>query len=112
MSDILADECNFLMRACGCDQSRSCQRCKGLGEYRVPKSSIPTDGPEPPGRVDVQVLAQEPDAIRKIVDEKVKSYLAKYGFTYTVTRFAWDGGQVSGMIDLVPIPPQRDGEEK
>lgn len=104
-TDALAIEADFVLRACGCDQSRACPRCKGIGEYRVSKSDIPKDHPEPPGRIDLRVLEANPDAIRVIVDERVKAYLARYGFTYTITGFAWDQGRASGQIDLVPVPP-------
>ena len=56
------------------------------------------------GRIDIEELRNEPDIIRKKVDEKIKSIMDKYGYTFALTEFSWVGGQVQANIDIVEKP--------
>ena len=56
------------------------------------------------GRIDIEELRNDPDIIKKKVDEKIKAILDKYGFTYVITEFSWANGQVQGNLDMVEKP--------
>ena len=56
------------------------------------------------GRIDIDELRNDPDIIRKKVDEKIKAILDKYGFTFVITEFSWVNGQVQGNLDIVEKP--------
>ena len=52
----------------------------------------------------MEELQSDPDIIKKKVNEKIMLILAKYGYTYEITEFAWVNGQIQATIDIVKIP--------
>ena len=60
--------------------------------------------PESVGRIDLDELRNDPEIIKKKVDEKIKAILERYGFTYVITEFSWLNGQVQGNLDMVEKP--------
>ena len=56
------------------------------------------------GRIDIEELRNDPEIIKKKVDEKIKAILDKYGFAFAITEFSWINGQVQGNLDLVDKP--------
>lgn len=58
------------------------------------------------GRIYTEELQRDPEIIKKKVDEKIKSIMDKYGYTFALTEFAWINGQVQANIEIVEKPKE------
>ena len=53
------------------------------------------------GRIYAGELQQDPNIFVKKLDEKIKSIMDKYGYTFALTEFSWINGQVQANIEIV-----------